>query len=1128
MAEYNVDIQVRAKTQQATKGLTDVEAQITGIIKKTEQAERKFNGLGKALKGFGSFASSNVKTYGKSLSVLDKQLGGLGKRLGDVAQAFDFGGKTVVGVAGINAVANAAAGLSGRFGGAVGAIRDFGSGVADLTAPVNAVTSALQAMGPAGMATAGGIAAATAAFMAFAPAAAKAVGPAAGRRVQELAGSFNRLDEEIKATAGSFESLIKDSTLNQLNAQLEDAKRQIGEYRSNTEEARISAEQLVAVTKRQAIEQRAINDLVRQAKGITQTELQEAKAIKTMATIKKRTEFLEKEAKAARETAEATRRLEQARSEEAKKNLADAIDKRRKALEEETRRTQEAIKANYELARSQDILADKRANAVLEMARQRRMAGTTMYGPGGAGPATASFAASVQAAPGVARLKADIAEVAKKRIQWERKVNDISTSLRKQLNSLRVRQNAAIYRLEQRRIKRLANDQKKADKERAAFRENLALGVGFPLLFGGGAGSVAGSAIGSFFGTGFGGQILGGAIGAQLDAAVQRAVELGNAIRDINVDSLKESGIVITGNLETQVALYKKIGDEAAAQALLAEQVTLQTGVFAESQQDIANAGNQLSAAWGTFTATISNTIGLLATPFTAALTGILNLVSGINKVVNFIISGLGLGIKRAAEFVIEFTLGEDALGNINAWITMFNDKLDESVLLARELFAEINQRIVNKDIELKFLKQRKLGDTPEDRIANLELERTRDLELETLALTDRRIDARTKLKKAGKETLNQALQQLNVDSERNKEKINLLTNQKIEQIRNREATKQAREAQRAFKQSANELDRSRKAGEALLRTLEGQVILIKGQTPLERDLAKAKNAYAANQARINELLDEGQKVRLNNLNNEVLELSNAQAYTDELKRQNEEFYKRAGLKPIDLDEFAQPIDVGMAFGGKSLLGEDERLEKAKKELEKLLDPINQVQTAAEGISGAFTNSFSQLIQGSMSAQEALANFFRRVSDAFFDMAAQIITKMIVIKALESAISIFGGGGGGLFKGAGPVEYPSGLNLGSSGFAPGLNLKPMAKGGSVSANSPYLVGEKGPELFVPGAQGNIVPNNAMGGSNIVVNVDASGSSAEGDSDKQKQLGQAIGVAIRHELIKQKRPGGLLA
>jgi len=49
-----------------------------------------------------------------------------------------------------------------------------------------------------------------------------------------------------------------------------------------------------------------------------------------------------------------------------------------------------------------------------------------------------------------------------------------------------------------------------------------------------------------------------------------------------------------------------------------------------------------------------------------------------------------------------------------------------------------------------------------------------------------------------------------------------------------------------------------------------------------------------------------------------------------------------------------------------------------------------------------------------------------------------------------------------------------------------------AMGGPVSANSPYVVGEKGPELFVPGSSGSIVPNGAMGGgggkSGAAVNV----------------------------------------
>ena len=1128
MAEYNVDIQVRAKTQQATKGLTDIEAQVTGIIKKTEQAERSFNNLGKAVKGFGSFASGNVKAYGRSLSVLDKQLGGLGKRLGDVAQAFDFGGKTVVGVAGINALANAAAGLSGRFGGAVGALRDFGSGVADLTSPINAVTSALQAMGPAGMATAGGIAAATAAFMAFAPAAAKAVGPAAVRRVQELAGGFNRLDEEIRATATSFEDLIKDSTLNQLNQQLRDATNQLGEYRSNTEEAKISAQQLVAVTKAQAVEQRAINDLVRQAKGITQTELQEAKAVKSLATARKRKEFLKEEAAAAQESAKAIRAREQALADEARKNLAAQINQRKEALAAETQRVKEATRAAYEFARAQDVLADKRANAILETARQRRLAGATQYGPGGAGPATAAMAANVEAAAAVTAQNKAYADQAQKRIEWNKKVDGISTSLQKELNSLRVRHNAALYRLEQRRVDAIAKQEKQKAKETAAFRENLALGVGFPLLFGGGAGSVAGSAIGSFFGTGFGGQILGGAIGAQFDAAYQKAVALGNAVREINLDALKESGIAITGNLETQVELYKQLGQYAEAQALLAEQVTLQTGVFAESQQDVANSGNQLAAAWNDFTSTVSATIGLLATPFAAALTAALRIIDGIITAVNFVISGIGLAIKRVTEFTIELIAGEGALANMNAWMEMFNGKLDSSVLKARELFAQLNQRIISKDIELKFARQRRTGDSIQDQIANIVIDRDMALEQEFQDLVGKRVQVRKDLEKASAADLKLALEQLDAEHNRNNQLIKINAANKVTALQNREAAKQAREAATNAQRAANEYERSQKAGGQLLITLQKALNVAEARTPLEEDLAKAQNTYISYQERINDLLDEQQKIVLTAYNTDLLQLNNAKAYTDELKRQNEEFYKRAGLKAVDqLPAFAVPVDVQLAFGGQQLLGENEKLEKAKEELKELLDPINQVKVAAEGISGAFTDSFSKLIQGSMSAQEAMVNFFRRISDAFLDMAAQIITKMVVIKSLEMAIGIFGGGG--LFNGAGPVQFPSGLNLGSSGFGFGTNiLTGKALGGSVSAGSPYLVGERGPELFVPGAQGNIVPNNAMGGSNIVVNVDATGTQVQGDQPNANKLGEALGAAVRAELIRQKRPGGLLA
>jgi len=106
---------------------------------------------------------------------------------------------------------------------------------------------------------------------------------------------------------------------------------------------------------------------------------------------------------------------------------------------------------------------------------------------------------------------------------------------------------------------------------------------------------------------------------------------------------------------------------------------------------------------------------------------------------------------------------------------------------------------------------------------------------------------------------------------------------------------------------------------------------------------------------------------------------------------------------------------------------------------------------------------------------------------------------------------------------------PTGQGVGLLSILTGRFGK-RAAGGPVSAGSPYLVGERGPELFMPRTSGSIYPNDAMGmgGANIVVNVDAGGSNVGGDPGQANQLGKAIGIAVQQELIKQKRPGGLLA
>ena len=104
-----------------------------------------------------------------------------------------------------------------------------------------------------------------------------------------------------------------------------------------------------------------------------------------------------------------------------------------------------------------------------------------------------------------------------------------------------------------------------------------------------------------------------------------------------------------------------------------------------------------------------------------------------------------------------------------------------------------------------------------------------------------------------------------------------------------------------------------------------------------------------------------------------------------------------------------------------------------------------------------------------------------------------------------------------------------GITGGAGGIFGSLPFLNFANGGRPPVGRPSIVGEKGPELFVPRRSGTIIPNDKLGGgsTNINVNIDASGSSVEGDEQQSKELGRAISAAIQSELLKQRRPGGLL-
>ena len=189
-----------------------------------------------------------------------------------------------------------------------------------------------------------------------------------------------------------------------------------------------------------------------------------------------------------------------------------------------------------------------------------------------------------------------------------------------------------------------------------------------------------------------------------------------------------------------------------------------------------------------------------------------------------------------------------------------------------------------------------------------------------------------------------------------------------------------------------------------------------------------------------------------------------------------------------------------------------------------LTEQQKQQKAVADGLAGTIgeglTSSFNALIQGS----EDFGTSLRRIaSGVLIDIANQLLRVFVIQKAINALSGLFGGVTGG----------------GGGGFAPGVSFNPAAfgmpslltraKGGSVMAGQPYLVGERGPELFMPGRSGGIARTGSFGGAvSVVVNVDAGGTSVEGNEPNANQLGRIVGAAVQAEIVKQQRPGGLLA
>jgi phage-related minor tail protein len=161
-------------------------------------------------------------------------------------------------------------------------------------------------------------------------------------------------------------------------------------------------------------------------------------------------------------------------------------------------------------------------------------------------------------------------------------------------------------------------------------------------------------------------------------------------------------------------------------------------------------------------------------------------------------------------------------------------------------------------------------------------------------------------------------------------------------------------------------------------------------------------------------------------------------------------------------------ISLEYARKRKEVEGQDPLVLKELNKQEEIAKMFVTMDESAKRTQQVFDSVFGNL-------SSAIDNFVKTGKLSMKDLARSIIQDLIAIQ-MKAAVMRFLGAAFGL---------ATGPNASNDGWfknvyqAAGVTEK--ATGGPVSAGSPYIVGERGPELFMPSGSGTIIPNNQMGG-----------------------------------------------
>jgi hypothetical protein len=639
----------------------------------------------------------------------------------------------------------------------------------------------------------------------------------------------------------------------------------------------------------------------------------------------------------------------------------------------------------------------------------------------------------------------------------ERESRETAQTLNDNQKALRDQTKAAVSLAQQKQ--KASDDERKGRGQRL---ESLALGVGFPLLFGGGPGSVLGGAAGSFLGSGFGGQIILSAIGAQFDAIAGEIAKTGVALTSTSgtLELMREKALFSSTAVEDQAIALEEQGKVTELANLLTQDLAKSIGgEGVRALQALGDETNILTKEWNLLTAQL---FALVAGPLAAFINALNTVLGGVtteNRLNTLRNEATPAQQKRLAEITDEERGGvvRNVRGGGQAFIAGPETTEVRQEILKRATAEGIVPaappgRVTSADRRTITAPRPKADRAARDaereaeRVAELvrsqalvtaELKRQEEFSAKIFAaelakdpMLARRLKGEQQLVEWGYET------------------ANLL--EKEESIQGQLAIARAQQAKQAL---------------ILQKTTQDLV-------KLENDRVESANkdiAALENELKIKNALTQVERDRLR-IEYEMQVLSDSKKFDPDQLNRIEDLKKQIAAPTLGVDLIRKQIGT------------------LSDELLVLTDVGTQVTAAAASIGDAFGASFKGIVDGSMTAQQGLATFFKSVADMFLDMAAQIIAAWIKMAILNTIVKIFGGGlttavspevgaigqGSSIYAAAEGATFSNGIaKFASGGVVSSPTLFKFADGGAMRTG---LMGEAGPEAIMPlkrGADGKL-------------------------------------------------------